>query len=641
MTRKTAPYGTWASPITTDLIAGHTLGLGGVSVDGEALIWPESRPWEQGRTLLVRRGADGVARDLTPAPYNVRSRVHEYGGSAYAVRNGTVVFSNFADNRIFRIDPNGEITAVTEDSNQRFADFEFDPAGGRTACVREQHGPAGEPENAIVALDLAGDPAGGRVLANGHDFFAYPRFSPDGKHFAWITWDHPNMPWDATDLWCAEVLADGGLGPAHHVAGGPEVSALEPRWSPGGTLHFVSDHSGWWNLYRWRNGESEALYPAELEFGAPLWGLGTTTYRFLDEERILCTPTDQGKQRLSLLENGRLTALKSPFEACNVPQPFGDRLVVTGASATDPGGLALFDAETGAIEWIKRAAEVTLDPGDVSLAEPFWFPTENGLQAHAFFYPPTNHGYEGPAEEKPPLIVMSHGGPTGATGTHFSLKIQYWTSRGFAVVDVNYGGSTGYGRAYRARLDGAWGLVDTEDCVNAARHLAAEGRVDGARMAIRGQSAGGYTTLSALTFHDVFAAGTSQYGVGDLKALAEETHKFESRYLDRLLGPLPESEAVYKARSPLAHADRLNCPVLFLQGLDDKIVPPNQAETMAAALKAKGVPVAHIAFEGEGHGFRQSANIKRALEAELAFYGRVFGFTPADAVVPLAIDNLD
>ena len=645
MTRTTAPYGTWASPITTDLIAGHTLGLGGVAVDGDALIWPESRPWEQGRTLLVRRGADGVARDLTPAPYNVRSRVHEYGGGAYAVRDGTVVFANFANNRVFRIDPGpgnseGMITGLTQDSDHRFADFDFDPRGGRVACVREDHGAAGEPENTIVALELAGDSSGGRVLARGHDFCAYPRFSPDGGQLAWITWDHPNMPWDGTDLWCAEVLADGTLGTARHVAGGSEISALEPRWSPDGVLHFVADDSGWWNLYRWRDGAREALYPAELEFGAPLWGLGTTTYRFLDAKRIVCTPLKQGRQSLAVLEGGRLTAIKSPFAASNVPLAYGDRLVLTGASATDPGGLALLDPARGTIEWIKRAAEIAIDPDDVSLAEPFEFLTENGLSAHAFFYPPTNHAFAGPADEKPPLMVMSHGGPTGAAGSHFSLKIQYWTSRGFAVVDVNYGGSTGFGRAYRARLDGAWGLVDTEDCINAARQLAAEGRVDGARMAIRGQSAGGYTTLSALTFHDVFAAGTSQYGVGDLVALARDTHKFESRYLDRLLGSLPESAAIYQARSPLAHAERLNCPVLFLQGLDDKIVPPNQAETMVESLKAKGVPVAYIAFPGEGHGFRQSDNIKRALEAELAFYGRVFGFTPAGDLPPLDIANL-
>ena len=641
MSRTIAPYGTWASPITVDLIAGHTLGLGGLAVDGDSLVWPESRPWEQGRTVLVRRGPEGELHDLTPPPYNARSRVHEYGGGAYVVRDGTVVFANFADNKVCRIDPDGTITAVTEDDRQRFADFDFDPQGRRVVCVRENHRDTGEPENTIVALDLAGNPSGGQVLAQGHDFYAYPRFSPDGGQMAWITWDHPNMPWDATDLWCAEVQADGALGPARHVAGGPQVSALEPRWSPDGVLHYIADDSGWWNLYRWKDGDSEPLYPAELEFGAPLWGLGTTTYRFLDRERIVCAPIDQGTQRLSILQDGQLRALETPFVAANVPWPYGNRLAMTGASAIDPGGLALLDPSTGEAEWVRRAADIVLDPDDVSLAQPFWFPTGGGLRAHAFFYPPKNRSAVGPPDERPPLLVMSHGGPTGATGAHFSLKVQYWTSRGFAVVDVNYGGSTGYGRAYRERLDGAWGVVDTVDCINAARHLADKGLVDGRRMAIRGQSAGGYTTLAALTFHDLFAAGTSQYGVGDLTALARDTHKFESRYLDRLLGPLPDSAALYQERSPLNNAERLSCPVLFLQGLDDKIVPPNQAETMVQALKQKGVPVAYLTFEGEGHGFRQAANIQRALEAELAFYGRVFGFTPADAIEPIKIANLD
>jgi dipeptidyl aminopeptidase/acylaminoacyl peptidase len=372
-----------------------------------------------------------------------------------------------------------------------------------------------------------------------------------------------------------------------------------------------------------------------MEFGQPAWSFDTATYRFLDGgqspngDRILCTPVVQGRQLLAVLEDGALAEIPSPLVAGGLPLPFGDRLAAIGAGEEAPGGLALIDPGSGALQWLRRGTDLTLDPADVARAEPFSYPAEDGAEAHAFFYPPTNRAYAAPAGEKPPLIVMSHGGPTGATGTAFTLKVQFWTSRGFAVVDVNYGGSTGYGRAYRARLDGRWGIVDAAGCIGAARHLAAAGKVDGRRMAIRGGSAGGYTTLCALTFHDDFAAGTSLYGIGDLMALAEDTHKFESRYLDRLIGPLPEARALYDARSPLKHAAGLSCPVLFLQGLEDKVVPPNQAEAMVAALKAKGLPVAYLAFEGEGHGFRRADTIERALKAELAFYGQVFGFQPA------------
>jgi len=645
MTCKTAPYGTWASPIAPDLIAGHSLGIGDLAVGQRAtgdacLYWLESRPAEAGRSVLVCGDGTGFSQDLTPPPFNVRSRVHEYGGGAYAVQDDVVVFSNFADNRVYRLDGTGKIAPLTAESARRFADFAFDAARGRVICVCEDHGGGGEPVNSLVVLDLDGAGAP-KPLAGGHDFFAAPRLSLDGSQLAWVTWDHPNMPWDGSDLWCAAIRDDGSLGPAEHIAGGEAISVQQPVWSPDAVLHYVSDESGWWNLYR-REGEGPDagavnLYPAEMEFGVPAWGFGNVTFRFDGKDRIICTPVTDGRQGLAVLADGRLTALESPFEESNVPLAFGGRLAIRGAGADAPGGLALLDPATGAVHWLRRSTSLAIAPEDVSRAEAFSFPADDGTLAHAFFYPPTNHAYRGPSDEAPPLIVMSHGGPTGATGTAFALKIQFWTSRGFAVVDVNYGGSTGYGRAYRARLDGKWGLVDAADCIAAARHLAAAGKVDGKRMAIRGGSAGGYTTLAALTFHDVFAAGTSLYGIGDLAALAADTHKFESRYLDRLIGPLPEAQALYDARSPLKHADRLNCPVLFLQGLDDKVVPPNQAEAMVAALKAKGLPVAYIAFEGEGHGFRRADTIQRALKAELAFYAQVFGFQPAGELETLEL----
>jgi dipeptidyl aminopeptidase/acylaminoacyl peptidase len=640
MTKTTAPYGSWISPITTDLIAGQSLRLDGLTVDGTTLVWSESRPAEDGRTVLVRRNAAGEIHDLTPPPFSARTRVHEYGGGAYAAHRAVTVFSNVPDNRVYRIDRDGAITALTHRRDQRFADFEFDPQRDRVFAVREDHGSPGEPVNCLVTLDLTGSPSGGRVLTGGHDFVASPRLSPDGRQLAWLTWDHPNMPWDETTLWCAEIHPDGRLGPTRRVAGGRSISVQEPRWSPAGVLHYVCDETGWWNLYRWTDQGAVPLCQTRQEFGGPAWTLGHATYDFLEGNRIVCAPTDDGRQGLYTLGQGGLTPLATPLDTTTVLRAFNGRVALVGAETTDPGGIALLNPEDGTVEWIRRVASSAFDRSDVSLPQAFSFPTDGGLKAHAFFYPPRNTSFRGPAREKPPLLVMSHGGPTGATSTGFSLKIQYWTSRGFAVADVNYGGSTGYGRAYRTRLDGKWGLVDTADCLNAARHLAAEGRVDPDRMAIRGQSAGGYTTLAALTFHDLFAAGTSQYGIGDLLALARDTHKFESRYLDRLVGPLPECTADYEARSPLQHAHQFSCPVLFLQGLDDKVVPPNQAEAMVAALDARGVPVAHLTFEGEGHGFRRRKTIQVALEAELTFYGRVFRFHPVHALATLKIRHL-
>ena len=639
-TQKTAPYGTWESPITTDLIVGQVVGLGGLAVDGDDIYWLESRPSEGGRSVLVRRNGGEAAVDLTPQPFNLRSRVHEYGGGAFAVDDGTVVFVNFADQRLYRIERGGAPAAMTPEAALRFADFVFDRARGRVICIREDHRADGEPVNSLVAVTLDGDAEGGAVLAEGHDFFAAPALSPDGTRLAWITWDHPNMPWDGSDLWLAEVADDGTLGTPEHIAGGPEESVQQPEWSPDGVLHFVSDRSGWWNLYRYDGGRAVPLCSKSAEFGLPLWQLGVKTYRFLADGSIGCVFIDNGQSSLAMLRDGNLATIETPFAGTNAPQSYDGRLALAVGYRDAATCLVVFDPKDGGVEELKRAASFDLGAGDVSVAQQVEFPTEGAKTSHAFFYPPANASHRAPDGEKPPLIVISHGGPTGATSDSLSLGIQFWTSRGFAVADVNYGGSTGYGRAYRERLDGTWGIVDVDDCVNAARYLADRGLADPDRLLIRGGSAGGYTTLSALTFRDAFKAGASHYGIGDLAALARDTHKFESRYLDRIIGPYPEAEAVYRERSPIHFTDRLDCPVIFFQGLDDKVVPPNQAEEMVAALKAKGLPVAYIPFEGEGHGFRKAENIKRALEAELYFYGRVFGFTPAGDIEPVEIHNL-
>ncbi len=633
-----APYGTWDSPITSDLIVGQAIGLGAPVVDGGDIIWLESRPSEAGRSVLVRRGADGRTTDITPPPFNVRSRVHEYGGGAFAVHRGLIVFVNFSDQRLYAVDGTAAPRALTPVNDQRFADLHVDRRRDRIICVCEDHSGDGEPQNSLVAVPLGGGAP--EPLADGHDFFAAPALSPDGRQLAWMTWDHPNMPWDASDLWLAAIDGEGRLGKPRHIAGGPAEAPQQPLFSPDGVLHFISDRSGWWNLYVWSDGEALPLCPLDAEFGQPLWQLGTETYRFLANGAILCTYIDDGIEQLARLEGGRLQAIPTPYAVTSLPAPCGDRLVLLGAAVDRPACIALLEPRDGAVEVVKLSTEAALDPADISRAEAITFPTEGGLTSRAFYYPPRSARFDAPPGEKPPLLVIGHGGPTGATGNALSLRIQYWTSRGFAVVDVNYGGSSGFGRAYRDRLAGTWGIVDVDDCVNAARFLAKQGLADADRLIIRGGSAGGYTTLSALTFRDTFRAGTSLYGIGDLETLARDTHKFESRYLDRIVGPWPEARDVYRQRSPINFTERLNCPVIFFQGLEDKVVPPNQAEAMVAALKAQNLPVAYLAFEGEGHGFRQAATIKRVLESELVFYGKVFGFEPAGDLPDLEIANL-
>ena len=655
---KVAPYGSWKSPITADLIVQGSVGLGMVKADGEDVYWSEMRPSEGGRSCIVRRMPDGTTRDMTPVPFNARTRVHEYGGGEFVVHEGAIYFSNFSDQRLYRQTPDAfEPQPLTPESNAelRYADMLVDAGRRRLIAVREDHTAAGtrEPANTLVALSLGaktGKPTdedidGGQVLVSGYDFYSSPRLSPDGRQLAWLCWNHPNMPWDGTELWLGEVGADGTIEGARRVAGGPDESIFQPEWSPAGRLHFVSDKSGWWNLYRTGEDDQsvEALCEMEAEFGQPQWGFGMSTYAFAAAaEEIICAYIVRGMSHLARLDtaNKKLHAIESPYADIHYLQVAHKHVIFRAGAPNKSAAIVAFELNSGQFEILRRASEHEIDEGYLSIAQAVEFPTTDGQTAYAFFYPPRNLDFSAPTDERPPLLVKSHGGPTAAASTTLSLSIQYWTSRGIAVLDVNYGGSTGYGRAYRMRLNGTWGITDVDDCANGALHLAAQGFVDGARCVITGGSAGGYTTLAALTFRDTFKAGASHYGVSDLGALVRDTHKFEARYLDNLIGPYPERADLYHARSPINFTDQLSCPVIFFQGLEDKVVPPNQAELMVEALRAKGLPVAYVAFEGEQHGFRRAENIKRALDGELYFYSRVFEFELADPVEPVPLENL-
>jgi dipeptidyl aminopeptidase/acylaminoacyl peptidase len=638
---KVAPYGSWKSPITAGIVAAGEVGLEQVRIDGADIYWIERRSQEGGRKVIVRRSADGQLTDMTPVGFNARTRVHEYGAGDYAVSDGTIIFSNFADQRLYLQRPGSEPTPLTPAGEIRYADGVIDRGRRVFFFVREDHTGRGEALNALVRIDVKAQ-NDGTIIVSGNDFYSSPRLSPDGSRLAWLTWNHPNMPWDGTELWVGKLTGDGSIGESVRVAGGVNESIFQPEWSPDGVLYFASDRSGWWNIYRWLGHQVEPICPMDAEFGQPQWVFGSALYGFISERQIICSYAKNGRDYIAKLDTTTRTLdnIEFLFTAISQVQVTDDRVIFIGASPTEPNSIVSLNLATKGFEVLRRSRETAVDAGYLAEPRAIEFPTNGDLTAHGYFYPPRNRDYAAPANEKPPLIVMSHGGPTSASSASLKYAIQYWTSRGIAVLDVNYGGSSGYGREYRERLKGKWGIVDVDDCVNGARYLVAHGEVDGNRLAIRGGSAGGYTTLCALTFRDTFKAGASHYGISDLEALARDTHKFESRYLDSLIGPYPERRDLYVERSPIHFTDRLNCPIIFFQGLEDKVVPPNQAEKMVNAVRNKKLPVAYLTFEGEQHGFRKAENIKRVLEAELYFYSKVFGFELTDPVEPVKIENL-
>jgi len=645
-TAQRIPYGAWPSPITADRAAAGSVGLRETRAIGDATTWLERRPREQGRSVVVRSGAGAEPVDVTPLGVSVRTRVHEYGGGSYAVDGTTTYFVNLEDQRLYRQEVGGAPTAITPEPatprGLRYADMNVSPDGRWIASVHERHQGEGMPVNELVVI--AADGSAMSTLASGRDFYAFPRWSPDGSRIAFIAWDFPRMPWDGTELLVVDVASDGSAGPSRAVAGGERESIFQPAWGPDGSLTFVSDRTGWWNLYReGADGEPTNLTPMSAEFAVPMWNFGYSSYAFLSDGRIVCTYRERGVHHIALLDPAtrELLDLDLPYETFEpAVSVSGQRLAFVAGGPTTPTQVVSLDFSTRAVEVLRESDVVDFDPEYLSVPEPIEFPTTDGQTAFAHYYPPTNPVAVALDGERPPLLVNVHGGPTSEADPELHLEVQFFTSRGFAYAEVNYRGSTGYGRAFRESLYGRWGVVDVDDAVAAARYLVGRGLADPDRLLIAGGSAGGWTTLCALTFRDVFATGSSYFGVSDLEPFAETTHKFESKYLDLLVGPWPEAAELWAERSPVRHAEQLSRPLLILQGDEDEVVPPAQSEEIVRALQRRGLPYAYLLFEGEQHGFRKMESISRGLSAELTFYGKILGFEPADRLPPLEIVNL-
>lgn len=622
----TAPFGTWTSPITTDLMVAQSIGFSDMKADEHGLYWTELRPHEKARLALVKNG-ESLFEEIS-----VKTRVHEYGGGAFCLSNGQVVFSNDADRQLYCYDGNN-LEKLTDTPDSRYAD------GDGAYWVCETHGE--KVDNTLVRLDEKG----AHTVATGHDFYSSPRVSPDGKKLAYITWDFPHMQWDSSQLWLADIGEDGKLHNREMIAGGPDESVCQVLWSPDGVLHYVSDETGFWNLYSFDGETEENLCPMEAEFGVPAWVFGRPTYAFLPDGQIACMVVEKGVDSLGILDPATKTLEKPdlPFTLVQNLVTYEDKVYFFGAGPTLPISIVSYDPKTNNCKVVKQSFDVPITDEWISKGEIIEYPSLDGKTGYAFYYPPTNPNFEPPEGEAPPMIVKSHGGPTARSYTFLTLEIQYWTSRGFAFLDVNYGGSTGYGREYFKRLEKQWGVLDVEDCISAAKTVVSKGLADEKRLLVRGGSAGGYTTMACLTFHDIFAAGTSYYGVSDLELLYKDTHKFEAQYTDLLIGKYPEEIELIRERSPSSYPEKISTPLLLLQGTEDKIVPPNQSEEIYEVLKKRGTPVGMLLFEGEGHGFRQAANVKHALDAELYFYAKILGLELPEPfeTAPVEIVNLE
>ena len=642
--RQVKSFGSWSSPFRASLVAAQSIKLSELTLIGEYAFWLESRPEEQGKSILFRRDANGAIERVTPQPFNVRTRFYEYGGASYVVDGEDIYFSNYLDHKIFRQRLNASPIAITSNTRYRYADFVIDRKRDRLICLREDHSEIDGKDEvvSIVSISLThGKKDNGRVLIEGNDFYSSPRLSPDGTKLAWLTWCLPNMPWDTSELWVADLTDEGTLFNRRLIGGGDSESILQPEWSPDGTLYYISDRSGWWNIYCWQHDKAVPLIKMSAEFGVPPWSLGTSNYAFESATKIVCAYKFKGITRLGIidLESKRLDEVKTQCTLISFIRSSRGRTMFLGSSPTELTSLMEIDFKSGNLSLLRRSSHIETDSKYISKPKHIKFPTGNGLTAYGYFYSPKNPNYESTNGELPPLLMRVHGGPTACFEPVLKLEIQYWTSRGISVFDINYRGSSGYGRAYRTSLNGNWGIVDVDDCVNAARYLVKIGLVDETRLAITGGSSGGFTALSVLTFRDYFKAGSSHYGVSDLISLRNDTHRFESRYLEKLVGPYPQNVDIYKRRSPINTISKLTAPVIFFQGLEDRIVPPNQTEKIVAAMRQQQIPVAYITFEGEQHGFLIDKTIQRVLEAELYFYAQIFGFDLADSIVPIVIYN--
>jgi dipeptidyl aminopeptidase/acylaminoacyl peptidase len=639
--KQISPYGSWASPITSERVSTGATRLGQIEIDGDDIYWIEMRPTEGGRNVIIQVTSDQKMHDVIFPPWNARTRVHEYGGGAYKVNHEIIYFTHFPDQRIYTIACDAPAKPITPPTSHRYADFTFDNHQRRLICVQEDHSrPGQETINALISMEINGNDA--KTIVAGNDFYSSPRISPNGRYLAWITWNHPSMPWDHTALWVGTLGADHKIDNIVQVTDSLEEAVVQPRWSPDNILYFISDRSSWWNIYRWTGEEVTPVCPMDAEYATPPWIFAQSNYTFESEHTLVCSYATKDRWHLATIDTdtGCCDEKNTPYTHISNLQVSNHTAVFIGGSPSEVSTIVTLDLNTEITRVLRRSSEFAVDPKYLSVPIPIEFPTERQVTAHAFYYAPCNPEFRAPAETKPPLLVFVHGGPTAAASTTLSWTTQFWTSRGFAVVDVNYGGSSGFGREYRQRLNGYWGVVDMDDCVNAATYLVATGVVDGEYLAIRGGSAGGYTTINALTFRDVFKAGASYYGISDLEVFLHDTHKFESRYLDTLIGPYPERQERYHDRSAIHFLDQLRTPMILFQGLDDPIVPPSQAEIIVDALKRNGKPVAYLPFAGEQHGFRKAANIQRSLDAELYFYAQIFGFTPDKAIDPIEITNL-
>jgi dipeptidyl aminopeptidase/acylaminoacyl peptidase len=647
MAKTTAPFGTWKSPIAAEFVAGQSLRFGAVQAVGASLFWSEVRPMDRGRAVIVERAADGTTRDLIGAPYSARSRVHEYGGGEFLAGVESVWFVNDADQDIYMVTGDADPQRVTQAPDMRFADFALDSPRRRLLAVAETAGaePHGLPQNLLVSIDLSTANFGAVTrLIEGCDFYAYPRLSPDGSQFAWIEWDLPSMPWENSRLMVCGFEDDGQTTAARHVAGGDDTHVFQPQWAHDGALYFIGDVTGWGNLYRWDGETTGAVHELEADFGRPLWGLGTRSYAVLPDGRLAASYIENGVFKLGCIDtDGDIELLDVPFAQVEAVTAFGENVAALVTEDSSPAAVAVISCQNSparGFDLVRRSLDTDISPQSISNGELLTIARPDAEAVRALYYAPVNGAFAGPGDMAPPMIVGAHGGPTGMADRGLKLKIQYWTSRGFAYLDVDYRGSAGYGRAYRDALRGQWGLHDVEDVVDAARHVVSRGLADNDKLLISGGSAGGFSVLCALTFHDVFAAGASHYGIGDLQKLLDLTHKFESGYLYGLTGTAPgDTETVFRARSPLFHVDRISRPIILFQGLEDNVVPPNQSRDMVQSLKQRGIPVAYLEFEGEGHGFRRADTIVRALNSEYAFYARVLDLQPLEDLPPINIWN--